>query len=110
VTNSTGRRLAPSNLATAAPAYDPSVIPPTLLAAFLVGGLLALVPVSRLRAADWPPSLLAAYWIGLVALSLAAATGVGLRVALPILLVGYVAPIVVVRVRRARRPDVVTRR
>lgn len=85
------------------------MIPPTILAAVVVGGILALVPVARLRAAEWPVSLLGAYWLVLVVLAVALAAGFALRIVAPILLVAWIAPILIVRVRR-RRSEVITRR
>ncbi len=77
--------------------------PPLLLAAFLAAGALALVPVARLRAAGWPGSFVAGYWAMLVALALLLVVArVGFRIVLPLLIVCYVAPIVVLRLRRRR--------
>jgi hypothetical protein len=94
----TGRPEGPSN---AARTYDRSVTPsPILLAALLVAGLLALLPVARLRAAGWPTSFVAAYWLGLVALALLLVVArAGIRVLVPLLIVGYLAPIVVLRLK-----------
>jgi hypothetical protein len=73
---------------------------PILLAALLVAGLLALLPVARLRAAGWPTSFVAAYWVGLVALALLLVVArAGIRVLVPLLIVGYLAPIVVLRLK-----------
>jgi pilus assembly protein TadC len=85
------------------------VLSPLVLATFLAAGVLALLPVSRLRAAGWPSSFLAAYWASLVALGLLLVVArAGFRIVLPLLVVGYVAPIIVVRVRRrGRRGEIV---
>ncbi|HEU4673539.1 MAG TPA: hypothetical protein VFS32_11625 [Candidatus Limnocylindrales bacterium] len=81
---------------------------PLTIAAFLVAGMLALLPVSRLRAAGLSPTVLAAYWVALVALGLLAVVArAGFRIVLPLLVIGYVAPIVIVRVRRRARRGVV---
>lgn len=78
---------------------------PILLAAILAAGLLALLPVSRLRAAGWPTSFVASYWVALVALGLLLVVArAGFRIVLPLLVVGYLAPIIVLRLRRRRRP------
>jgi len=75
--------------------------PPLLLVTLLVAGVLALLPVSRLRAAGWSPAVAGLYWLALVGLALLLVeTRLGLRIVLPLVLVGYLAPIVVVRVRR----------
>ncbi|HEY3524325.1 MAG TPA: hypothetical protein VGK63_11545 [Candidatus Limnocylindrales bacterium] len=77
---------------------------PLVIAAFLVAGTLALLPIARLRAAGWPPAFLAAYWIALVALGLLAVVArAGFRIVLPLLVVGYLAPIIIVRLRRRGR-------
>jgi hypothetical protein len=84
---------------------------PILLVALLVAGLLALVPVARLRADGWSPPVLAAYWLVLVGLGVAlVVVRVGFRILLPLLIVGYVAPIVIVRIRRRRAPGSLPRR
>jgi hypothetical protein len=95
-----------------AAAYHPRVTPPpVLLAALLVVGVLALVPVSRLRTAGWPPLFLGGYWLSLVALGLLVVVArAGFRILLPLLLVGYLAPIIVLRLRRRRSTGSVTRR
>ena len=84
---------------------------PVLIVTILGAGLLALVPVARLRAAGWPTPFLGAYWLALVGLALGLAVSrVGLRIVVPLLIVLYVAPILVVRLRGARRGSVITRR
>ncbi len=81
---------------------------PVLLALLLGAGLVALVPALRLRDAGWPPSLVAVYWLALVALAvLVVETGIGARVVLPVLLVAFVAPIVVLRIRKRSRGTIV---
>jgi hypothetical protein len=92
-------------------AYDRAVTPwPILLAAILVAGVLALLPVARLRAAGWPPVLLGAYWTGLVLLGLLLVVArAGTRIVVPLLLLGYLAPIIVPRLRR-RTGTIVRRR
>jgi hypothetical protein len=85
--------------------------PPILLGTFLVAGVLALVPVNRLRAAGWPPAFLAGYWLSLVALGLLLVVArVGFRIVLPLLIVGYLAPIIVLRLRRRRSSGSLSRR
>jgi hypothetical protein len=81
------------------------VLPPPLLrATLLAAGVVALLPVARLQAAGWGPTGLALYWLALVGLALALVTlRGGLRILLPLLVVGYVAPIVIVRLRRRGR-------
>ncbi len=81
---------------------------PLVLATFLVAGILALLPVARLRAAGWSPPFLAIYWVALVALALLAVTvRAGFRIVLPLIVIGYVAPIVIVRLRRRARRGIV---
>ena len=88
--------------------HAPVALSPLTIAAFLVAGMLALLPVSRLRAAGLSPTVLAAYWVALVALGLLAVVArAGFRIVLPLLVIGYVAPIVIVRVRRRARRGVV---
>ncbi len=70
---------------------------------FLLAGLLALVPVWRLRGAGWPPAWLFASWVTygvliLFVMRFAALT----KFVLPILIVVYVAPFVVGPERLAR--------
>jgi hypothetical protein len=83
-------------------------VSPALLIALLVAGLLALLPVRRLRAADWPDGWLQTAWLVLFALTaivlLAPITG---RFLAPVLLVLFVLPFVIgtERLRRlAGRP------
>lgn len=87
--------------------YDRGVSPTTLLV-LLLAGLLALIPVLRLRMAAWRSSWLQTAWFGyflLLAMILAApSTG---RFLAPVLLILFVLPFVIGtdRLRRlARRP------
>lgn len=68
-------------------------VPPNLLIAILVAGLLALIPVWRLRAADWPGGWLQACWLvgflGVLIVLLSPPVG---RFLAPILLLWFVAP------------------
>jgi hypothetical protein len=74
---------------------------PLLLATVFVAGVLALLPAARLRAAGWSGSAAGAYWLALVGLAVVLVVErAGFRLLLPLLLVGYLAPIVVVRLRR----------
>jgi hypothetical protein len=90
-------------------AYDPGMSPAVLLLV-LVGCLLALVPVWRLRVAGWPPgSLFTAWVVFAVAIILAGRFAGPLRFLLPILVLAYVAPFVagperLSRVLGGRRP------
>ena len=81
---------------------------PTVLLALLVAGLLALIPVWRLRAADWPDGWLQASWLvlagAITAILLAPPAG---RLLAPVVLVLFVLPFALGtdRLRRlARRP------
>jgi hypothetical protein len=70
---------------------------------FLLAGLLALVPVWRLRGAGWPPAWLFASWVTygvliLFVMRFAALT----KFVLPVLIVLYVAPFVAGPERLAR--------
>jgi len=69
---------------------------PALILVFLLAGLLALVPVWRLRTANWPPAWLFAAWVtyGVIILLVMRFAGVT-RFLLPILVVAYIAPFVV---------------
>jgi hypothetical protein len=78
-------------------------MPEVVLIVFLLAGLLALVPVWRLRAAGWPPAWLFASWVTyavviLLVMRFAALT----KYLLPILIVLYVAPFVAGPERLAR--------
>jgi hypothetical protein len=98
------RELYPGRAIPSIRAYHRRVLSPLLIGTFLVAGALALLPVARLRAAGWPTSFLAAYWVALVALGLLLVVArAGFRILVPLLVVGYVAPIVIVRVRRRGR-------
>jgi hypothetical protein len=83
-------------------AYDPGV-PVAVLLVFLLAGLLALIPVWRLRVAGWPPAWLFASWVTyavliLLVMRFAAVT----RFVLPVLVILYVAPFVAGPERLAR--------
>ena len=69
---------------------------PALILVLLLAGLLALVPVWRLRTASWPPAWLFASWVmyGVLILVVMRFAGVT-RFVLPILVVAYIAPFVV---------------
>jgi hypothetical protein len=78
-------------------------VPAAVLLVFLLAGLLALIPVWRLRVAGWPPAWLFASWVTyavviLVVMRFAAVT----RYVLPILVVLYVLPFVAGPERLAR--------
>jgi hypothetical protein len=76
---------------------------PAVILVFLLAGLLALVPVWRLRAAGWPSGWLLASWITYGVLILIVMRFAGLtRFVLPILVVAYVAPFVAGPERLAR--------
>jgi hypothetical protein len=76
---------------------------PAVILVFLLAGLLALVPIWRLRAADWPPAWLFAAWAtyGVMILIVMRFAGVT-RFLLPILIVTFLAPFVVGPERLAR--------
>src|SRR6188472_4153356 len=68
---------------------------PAFLLVFLLAGMLALIPVWRLRAAGWPTRWLVGAWVTyglaiLVAMRFAAAG----RFVIPILVVAFIAPFV----------------
>ncbi len=79
----------------------------TLLAA----GLLALIPVWRLRVAGWPPRWLFASWLLLVVVGMLVLRFPGpSRFLIPLLVLAYVAPFVagperVTRVLGGRKPE-----
>ena len=84
---------------------------PVLLLILLVAGLLALLPVWRLRHAGWPTRSLLTAW---VLYSLGIVVGMRFpgpfRLLLPVIIVAYVAPFVagperLTRVLRGRQPD-----
>ena len=70
-------------------------MPAALILVVLLAGLLALVPVWRLRVAGWPPAWLFASWVTYAVLILVVMRFVGItRFVLPVLVVLYVAPFV----------------
>jgi hypothetical protein len=81
-------------------------VPPNLLIAILVAGLLALIPVWRLRAADWPGGWLQGAWlvgfVGVLIVLLSPPVG---RFLAPILLLLFIAPYALgdARLRRMAR-------
>ncbi len=78
-------------------------MPAAVLLVFLLAGLLALVPVWRLRVAGWPAGWLAASWATYGVLILLVMRFVTVsRFLLPILVVLYVAPFVAGPERLAR--------
>ena len=83
---------------------------PGLILTFLVAGLLALLPVWRLRVAGWSPGALLTAWLVYgVGILLAVRFAAGFRFLLPILVLAYLAPFVagperLSRVLGARRP------
>ena len=90
-------------------------MPLLLLVSLLVAGLLALLPVWRLRVAGWPPRwLLAAGSCTRVGIFVVRAAAGRCRFVLPIVVLAFVAPFVAgperltrVLVGRRRRPAVV---
>lgn len=65
--------------------------------------LLALAPTRRLLLAGWSPSVLAAYYLGLVGLALVVAEVRGpARLLVPLLVIAYAAPFVTLRDGLAR--------
>lgn len=92
----------PANRASPAPARRPvptrpgriiASVPPNILLAVLVAGLLALIPVWRLRSAGWPGGWLQTAWLvgflAVVAMLLTPSVG---RFLAPVVLVLFVAP------------------
>jgi hypothetical protein len=78
-------------------------VPAALILVVLLAGLLALVPVWRLRVAGWPPTWLFASWVAYGVLILLVMRFVGVtRFVLPVLVVLYVAPFVAGPERLAR--------
>jgi len=68
---------------------------PALMLSFLVVGLLALLPVWRLRIAGWPPRWLFAAWVIITVMGLLVVRLPGpARFLLPMLVLAYVAPFV----------------
>jgi hypothetical protein len=85
------------------------VLSPLLLLTILVAGLVALLPVWRLRVAGWPTRWLVAAWIAYALLIFAAVRLPALRLVIPILVLAFLAPFVagperVARVLAGRRP------
>jgi hypothetical protein len=68
---------------------------PAFLLTLLVAGLVALIPVWRLRVAGWPPrSLFTAWVMYAVGIFVAVRFPAGAKVLIPILVLAYVAPFV----------------
>jgi hypothetical protein len=68
---------------------------PALLLTLLVAGLVALIPVWRLRVAGWPPrSLFTAWVLYAVGIFVAVRFPGPVRVLIPVLVLAYVAPFV----------------
>jgi len=68
---------------------------PAFLLTLLVAGLVALIPVWRLRVAGWPPrSLFTAWVLYAVGIFVAVRFPAGVRILVPILVLAYVAPFV----------------
>jgi hypothetical protein len=88
---------------------------PALLAIALVLFVVLLAPTRRLEQAGWPPRALGGYLIAMLALGLLVAEAPGTtRFLVPIIVLGYLAPFVALRVgggrwRRPGRPAVVER-
>jgi hypothetical protein len=60
--------------------------------------VLLLAPTRRLQAAGWPPRALGAYLLGMILIGLSfAVLPISARLAVPILVVGYLAPFVTAR-------------
>jgi hypothetical protein len=71
------------------------VVPPFLLAAALIVGLLALAPIRRLAVAGWSRGFLATYFTSLWLLGLFLAVAPGrARLVLPLIVVLYVVPFI----------------
>jgi hypothetical protein len=78
-------------------------MPAAVLLVLLLAGLLALVPVWRLRAAAWPPAWLFAAWLTYAVLILVVMRFATLtRFMLPLLVVLYLAPFIAGPERLAR--------
>lgn len=70
-------------------------MPPALLLAVLVAGLIALIPVWRLQRAGWPQRWLAALWIALtLALLLVVQLPSVGRLLVPLVVLAFLAPFV----------------
>lgn len=68
---------------------------PVLLVTLLLVGILALIPVWRLRVAGWPPRWLFAAWLAIALMALLVLRLPGpARFLLPFLVLAYVAPFV----------------
>jgi hypothetical protein len=85
------------------------VLSPLLLLTVLVAGLVALLPVWRLRVAGWPTRWLVAAWVAYTLLIFVAVRLPVLRLVIPILVLAFLAPFVagperVTRVLAGRRP------
>jgi hypothetical protein len=78
-------------------------VPAAVLLVFLLAGLLALVPVWRLRVAGWPPAWLFASWVTYAVVILIVMRFVSVsRYLLPVLVILYIAPFVAGPERLAR--------
>ena len=78
-------------------------MPVAVILVVLLAGLLALIPVWRLRVAGWPQAWLFASWVTYAVLILVVMRFVGVtRFVLPVLVVLYVAPFVAGPERLAR--------
>ena len=85
------------------------MLSPLLLLTVLVAGLVALLPVWRLRVAGWPTRWLVAAWVGYTLLIFVAVRLPLIRFVIPILVLAFLAPFVagperVTRVLAGRRP------
>jgi hypothetical protein len=75
--------------------YDPHVLTPAVLLTVLVIGMLALLPVQRLRAAGWPFRWLLAAWLTYTIAGILIIRVPGpFRFLLPILVLAILAPFV----------------
>jgi hypothetical protein len=70
------------------------VLSPLLLLTVLVAGLIALLPVWRLRVAGWPTRWLVAAWVAYALLIFVAVRLPVLRLVIPILVLAFLAPFV----------------
>ncbi len=78
-------------------------VPAAVLLVFLLAGLLALIPVWRLRVAGWPQAWLFASWVTYAVVILLVMRFVAVsRYLLPVLVVLYIAPFVAGPERLAR--------
>ncbi len=85
------------------------MLSPLLLLTVLVAGLVALLPVWRLRVAGWPTRWLVAAWVAYTLLIFVAVRLPVLRLIIPILVLAFLAPFVagperVTRALAGRRP------